>query len=299
MSDKKGLTLADLEKKVAEQMIALMERDGLRWIKGWATPLPPQNFATGHVYQGTNIFTTGLWMMLTGKSDPRFLTFKQAIDLGGAIRKGSKGIPIVFYGTMTREDEQGEERRSRFAKISYVFHVSDVDGVEIPAIDLASAAERTRNERIDSFVAGTNVTIKDAASAFYRDADDAIYIPPIGMFIDTGGVSAEDHYYSTLLHELIHFTGVPKRLDRDCFRNYHKERASRAFEELIAEIGSVMLGQRLGIQTEPREDNAAYVQSWIKCLTDKPGSVMQAASAAAKAITFLEQLQPQPQQEAA
>lgn len=302
MSDKKGLTLHDLEKSVSERIIDLMERDGLRWTQGWAAPHPAHNFKTGHVYTGTNTFTTGLWMMASGQSDPRFLTFKQARELGGGVRKGAKGIPIVFYGTFVREDDgnpDGEERRSRFAKISYVFHASDIEGIDFPAIDLTAESERQRNERVDRFVAGTGVPIKNAPSAFYRESEDAIHIPPISSFQPAMGVSAEELYYSVLLHELIHFTGPAKRLGRECYLEYHKAKPARALEELIAEIGAVMLGQRLGVVTEPREDNAAYVQSWIRHLKDKPGSVFQAAAAASRAITFLEDLQPKPQQEAA
>lgn len=303
MSEPKGLTLAALEAQVANQIITLMERDGLRWIQGWATPLPPMNFYSKHAYTGSNILTTGLWMMITGKSDPRFLTFKQARLLGGNVKKGSKGIPIVFYGTFTKpgEDDAGEktEHMSRFAKISYAFHVSDIEGIEIPAIDMATDEPRARNERIDSFIAGTGAEIRDGQSAFYQRQADAITMPPIGAFRESLGVSAEELYYSVLLHELVHFTGPATRLGRECFAAYHKDKPSRAMEELIAEIGCVMLGQRLGLITEPREDNAAYVQSWIKHLKDKPGSVFQAASAASKAVAFLEAMQPATEQEAA
>ncbi|WP_431299413.1 ArdC family protein [Tabrizicola sp. BL-A-41-H6] len=298
MTDKKGLTLDQLERTVADQIIALMERDGLRWIKGWASPLPAQNFYSRRPYTGSNVLTTGLWMMVSGKSDPRFMSFKQAVMLGGSVKKGAKGIPIIYYGTYVKDDD-GAERMSRFAKISYVFHVSDVDGIEIPGLDMACHEPRVRNQRIDSFVAATGVQIRDGGSAFYQDTTDSITIPPIGMFRESLGVPAEDLYYSVLLHELIHATGPAKRLARECFRDYHKERAARAQEELIAEIGSVMLGQRLGLMTQPREDNAAYVASWIRFLKDKPGSVFSAAAAASKAISCLEAMQPLTEQEAA
>lgn len=309
MSDKKGLTLQKLETQVAEQIIALMERDGLRWIQGWATPAAPMNFFSKRPYSGSNILTIGLWMMITGKSDPRFITFKQARTLGGSIRKGSKGIPIIFYGTFTRENGEGakevedgegaKEVTSRFAKISYVFHVSDVDGIEIPPLDLAHVEDRERNATIDAFVASTGIPVRDGGAAFYQASTDSITMPPITSFRDELGVPAEELYYSVLLHELIHSTGPAKRLGRECFIDYHKSKPARAMEELIAEIGCVMLGQRLGLITQPREDNAAYVQSWIRHLKDKPGSIFRAASAASSAIQFLENMQPKQQQKAA
>jgi antirestriction protein ArdC len=301
MSDKKGLTLQQLETQVAEQIIALMERDGLRWVQGWATPLPPMNCYSKRPYTGSNSLTTGLWLMLHGKDDPRFMTFKQARLLGAAVRKGAKGIPIVFYGTFNRENEEGEreERVSRFGKISYTFHVSDIEGLDLEPIVEPSFSGRQRNAEIDAFVAATGVQIRDGLSAFYQETTDSITIPPIERFRNEGGVMAEDLYYSTLLHELIHFTGPAKRLGRECFKDYHKSKPARAMEELIAEIGSVMLAQRLALLAEPREDNAAYVASWIRLLKDKPGSVFQAAAAASKAIQLLETLQPQQQKEAA
>lgn len=245
-----------------------------------------------------NILTIGLWMMVAGKIDPRFLTFKQAFERGGSIRKGSKGIPIVFYGTFTRDNDQGEEVRSRFAKIKHVFHLSDLDGAEVQPLDPCIAEPRLRNANIDAFVTSTGIPVIDGGSAYYQDTTDSITIPPIGVFREMLGVSAEDLYYSTLLHELIHATGPAPRLNRDCFLNYHKDRKERAFEELIAEIGSVMLGQRLGLMAQPREDNAAYVANWAKLLKDKPGSIFSAASAASRAIAHLEEMT-FPKQEAA
>lgn len=288
MSDKKGLSLAELERQVAQQMIDLMQRDGLRWVKGWATPLPTQNFETGHVYRGTNVLTTGIAMLRRGLRDPRFITFKQARSLGGNIRKGSKGVPIIFYGTSTAKDAGEEERRFRFARITHVFSVTDVEGVDIPPLPEPDQRARQRNERIDAFVAGAGARVKPAPSAFYSEQDDAIGMPDLSLFLDGQGISAEERYYSTLLHELIHFTGPKTRLDRECFRLYRARNTERAKEELIAEIGAVMLGQRLGLQTEPAEENAAYVQSWIELLTDKPAAIFEAASAAARAIDFLE-----------
>lgn len=104
-------------------------------------------------------------------------------------------------------------------------------------------------------------------------------------------ITAMERYYGTLLHELIHATGPASRLNRDCYRLYHQRSIERAKEELIAEIGSVMLGQRLGLITEPAEENAAYVQSWIKLLTDHPAAIFEAASAASRAIDCLEAMQ--------
>lgn len=299
MSDHKGLTLPDLEKRVADQMIALMEKKGIHWTQGWATPLPAQNFATNHVYRGTNVLTTGIAMMTRGFTDPRFVSFKQAIDLGGNVRKGSKGIPIIFYGKQTKEDDQGEERTRRFARLSYVFSVTDVDGIDLPPLPDVLPEPVDRNAAIDAFVAATGVRISNTPNAFYSDAIDGIGIPPMYMFRDGGGSTAMERYYSTLLHELIHFTGPEKRLNRECFRLYHSRTIHRAREELIAEIGSVMLGQRLGLQTQPADENAAYVQAWIKHLRDRPAAIFEAAAAAAKAVELLESMQPREEAQAA
>jgi antirestriction protein ArdC len=298
------LKIADLERSVAAQIIALMQTDGLAWANRWARQMPAQNGITGHVYTGTNVLMTGFAMLDRGITDPRFVTFKQARAAGGSVKKGAKGIPIMFCGSFTGQNEDGSERKGSFAKITHVFAVADIENLPETALVAAPAPvsdePRFRDQRIDLYVRNSGVAIRNAPAAYYIEALDSIGIPPIDAFTATPGFTASEAYYSTLLHELIHATGSKARLDRQCKRDYHRDKQARAREELVAEIGAAMLCQKLGLIPAPRVDHAAYVASWCKLLADKPGEIFTAASAAGKGIALLDALQaPQAREQAA
>lgn len=148
-----------------------------------------------------------------------------------------------------------------------------------------------RLERIDAFVGAycdrTGVAVKVAPQAFYTRTHDQIGMPPTSTFLPSAEATAAENYYSTLLHEMVHSTGIDTRLNRQCYIRYHTDRTERAREELIAEIGSVFLGQHLDLQAQPNLDNAAYLKSWVQILTDRPKSIFDAAAAAQAAAAFI------------
>jgi antirestriction protein ArdC len=287
------MKIADLEKQVADQIIDMMKQDGVKWSQRWARARPACNGLTGRAYTGSNVLTTAIWMMCNDASDPRFIPRSRLFNRKdpeqnvGKVRKGCKAIPIVFYGTGNRTDDNGDERAFRFGKVHHLWHVSQIDDLDEdalvdPAQDAPPSDPAERDAALEDWIAGTDAVIRHQGdSAYYQPSTDTITMPPVEVFHST------EWYYSTLLHELTHWTGVPKRLDRD--KKYHTDQG-RAFEELIAEIGSVMLGMQLGIQPCPREDNAAYVKSWIKHLTTRPQAIFEAASAAGKAQAYLNEI---------
>lgn len=289
---------SDLKDQIAHQIVDMMQQDGLEWVQRWRTPRPCCNGVSGHAYRGANVFTTGLWLMAHDEQDPRFIPRSHLFNTDtpvGKVRKGEKGIPIFFYKSGTREDKDtGEERGYRFAKVYYVWHVSQLDDVdETRLIPVSTGPINTdpgaRDAMVDEYIANTEAKIFDeATSAFYHPASDTVHIPPLEHFFSVKGIQAVEFWYGTLLHELIHWTGAKHRLDRD--KKYHTTEG-RAYEELIAEIGAVMLGVQLGVQTSPREDNASYVQGWMKAIKDRPNVIFEAASAASQAIQFMDELQ--------
>lgn len=296
---------SDLKDQIANQIVAMMEKDGLQWVQRWRTPRPSCNGVNGHIYRGSNVLTTGIWLMAHGESDPRFIPRSHLFNTDepvGKVRKGQRGIPIFFYGTAKKEDDNGEERRIPYAKVYYVWHVSQLDDVDesklVPVNDgTINTDPGARDAAVDLYISNTGADIKDnGSSAFYHPASDSISIPPLEHFYSVKGIEAVELWYGTLLHELIHWTGAKHRLDRD--KKYHTLEG-RAYEELIAEMGAVMLGVQLGVQTQPREDNAAYVQGWIKNIKDRPNAIFEAAAAAGKAIEYMDELQTQIVEDAA
>lgn len=270
------------EERIASQILSLMEKDGINWLKPWATMKPFFNASSGHTYTGGNVFTLMLESMVRELDDPRFMTFKQARMLGGSVRKGSKGIPIIYFGSATRTDDAGEEKGYRFARLSHLFPLADIDGLDLDALPPPGGdLDQNEDERIqscDAFFAAQNATVTERGDrAFYAPKSDTVTMPPFKTF-----VSAES-FYATLAHEMVHWTGHASRLDRGLL----DESCDYAFEELVAEIGSVFVANRLGIMPEPRDENAAYIKGWMKKIKDKPSSFWSAASRAQAAADFL------------
>lgn len=290
---KPKLTPKDLERQVANQIIEMMERDGLHWAKSWSSARPACNALTGRPYSGSNVLTTALSMMVNDWDDPRFMTAKQAIDVGAHVRKGERGTPILFFSTITKETDDGESRY-RMARVFYLFNreqIEDLDDAKMVKLRTITPPSDPfeRNAGIETFISNVGPKRRTGTAAYYMPVPDVIVMPPSEDFLDTEAASREENYYSTLLHELVHWTGHHSRLDRLDIKG--KQSKSYAFEELVAELGSVMLGMNLGLQTEPREDNAAYLKSWMKRLKEDPKYLFEAASSASKAVQFMQNSQ--------
>ena len=289
----------DIKQHVTDTIIAQIEAGTPPWRKPWTggetgTAFPLRH--NGEHYRGINILMLWATAHDAGYHSARWMTFKQALDLGGCVRKGEKSTKSVFYGTFEKEVEgETETRTSRFAKANNVFNVDQIDGLPeeyyirpAPARDLGTKTDAT----LEAFFAATGATIitTDEPRAYYRPSADHIHMPPIATFYEQSG------YFGTLCHELIHWTGAEKRLDRiKKFQN----KAAYAFEELVAEIGACFLALQLGV--EPQFDqSAAYVEGWLSALKDDKELIFKAAAEAQKAVDYINALAlPASEQEAA
>lgn len=295
MTKRKGLSLSDLERRIADQVIDMMKTKGLKWVKGWQVSRPACNGLTGHTYRGSNILNTWIWLMLHEQSDPRFIPRSKLFPKDGTapvgkVRKGEKGIPIVYYDSYTKENEQGEEKKYRFAKIHYVWHVSQIDDLDHerlvdPMIGEPPATEIERHAQADLFIHNVNADLRFGGDqAYFAPARDYVQMPEPERF------KSAEYYYSTLLHEFTHWTGHETRLKR--FETGPAKTQDYAFEELVAELGSVLLGVQLGVQIEPDDQNASYLKAWLKKLGDDPRYIFDAMREASKAAQYLTAMQP-------
>jgi antirestriction protein ArdC len=293
-----GMTISDLQEKISQQVIEMIKEDGLQWFQRWAPARTPLNGVTGHVYSGINILTTAMWMMANGTDDPRFLPrsvvfSKDEKTRVGRLRKGAKSIPIIAAGRYVKTDESTDDTTSRtYYKIYHVWHVSQIEDLDetklvSPTIGDIPETPAERDAALESFVNNTGAVIEPAQAAFYAIKSDKIGMPDIQTFLNNDTTTAQEYYYSTLLHELIHWTGAKQRLDRPTLAHVGRKKEDQAREELVAEIGAVMAGMHLGLQVSPREDNASYIQGWVSLLEDKPAAIFEAASAAGRAVKFL------------
>lgn len=292
-------TRPDVYSRITARIIADLEQGVRPWLKPWSAEHAAGRITrplrhNGVPYRGINIVMLWSAAVAKGYACPIWLTFKQALELGGHVRKGESGELVVYANTITRieTDEQGEEseRDIPFLKGYTVFNAEQCDG--LPAYFYAKAeppalSPAQRIEAAERFFAATGADIQHGGTrAYYAEGPDYVQMPPFETFRD-----AESHA-ATLGHELVHWTKHERRLARDLGRvKWGDEGYAR--EELVAELGSAFLCADLGITPEVREDHAAYIASWLRVLKGDKRFIVSAASHAQRAADYLHSLQPQ------
>ena len=286
----------DLYAEVSMRIVAELERGAAPWIKPWsATPGPntPCNAATNRPYSGCNVVL--LWMAANaGYRMPRFLTFKQALELGGNVRKGQHGYTVFFVKRLQVQDKDGDGdiKIVPMMRAYTVFNVDQCEGLPDRVLTLGEIKPRNRDQRdatIDQFLACSGATIREGAGeAYYRPGDDFISMPRFEAF------KSAAHFYGVAFHELGHFTGHKSRLDRD-LRHRFGERAYAA-EELIAELGAAFLCAEFSIDGDLR--HAGYIQTWIGLLKADSRAFFTACNKAQAAADYLRGLALRDQQPA-
>ena len=277
---------------VTDRIIASLKAGVIPWEKPWQTPHfaggPfPRNFRTGRPYRGINIML--LWSC--SYSSPFWLTFNQAKELNGSVRKGEKGTQIVFYKQLRdrqkTDDEQTaeEDRRAPFVLTYHtVFNVEQCDGLTLPQIEQPTQPNEVEvDETCEAIVSGwsnrpsLHLTSATEYRAYYRPSTDSVHMPARARFVDA------PHYYSTLFHELIHSTGHETRLNRTFGAHFGDDLYSK--EELVAEMGAAFLCVIAGIANENTERNTtAYIQNWISKLEEDNRLIVHAAANAQRAV---------------
>ncbi len=279
-----------LYQTVTDRIIASLKAGVIPWEKPWQSPRwtggPfPRNFSTGKPYRGINILL--LWS--SDFSSPFWLTFLQAKELKGSVRKGERGTPIVFYkqlaGDATEDDDATEQegRRPFVLQHHTVFNVEQCDGLTLPEIvPPTTTAEVDEDEVCEGIVSAwenrpaLHLDSTTEYRAYYRPATDSVHMPARVRFVDA------PHYYSTLFHELVHSTGHESRLNRTFGDHFGDELYSK--EELVAEMGAAFLCAIAGIANEHTDRNTtAYIQNWISKLEEDNRLIVHAAANAQRA----------------
>jgi len=288
----------DIHQQVTDTIIKQLESGTVPWHKPWqgeetkAFGLPYNGITQNH-YRGINILL--LWGSAIEKqfSSSEWGTFKQWADKKEMIRKGEKGSMVVYYDVLEKEDDD-EIRKIPFLKTSYVFNRCQLNSYQPTetVIEKPKQSLVERIQKVDGFISNTQAIVEHGPKgACYSPAEDKIYMPVTEAFIDTKTCTATEGYYSTLLHELVHWSGAPKRLDRTKGKKFGDQ--DYATEELVAELGAAFLCAEYDIATAEKGDHANYIASWLKALKDNKNCIITAASEASKAVTYLKGLQPQ------
>lgn len=291
-------TRTDVYSRITSRIVEELERGVRPWLKPWNAEHAAGRITrplrhNGQRYSGINVIT--LWMTAesAGFLSPFWLTFKQALELGGHVRKGEHGSPVVYASTFrkTEPTEAGEEIEQDipFLKEYTVFCADQCEGLPQHFYELKSPPKENleRIEQAEEFFANTKADIRHGGNqAYYAAGDDYIRMPPFVTFRD-----AESHA-ATLAHELTHWTKHSTRLNREFGRKRWGD-DGYAMEELVAELGSAFLCADLSITPEVRDDHASYIDHWLKVLKQDKRAIFSAASHASKATDFLHGLQPQ------
>ncbi|MEG3589258.1 zincin-like metallopeptidase domain-containing protein [Citrobacter youngae] len=275
-------TRTDIYQTVTDNIIAALE-DG---VKPWSCPwqrVPgmsgvPSNFATGIAYSGMNIMLLWCSASKQGFGDSRWMTYKQAQAVGGQVRKGEHGTTAIFYTTLEKENEDGEIDQIPMLKTFNVFNVEQIDGLPLTTETVNLEATFAPLPEAENLFrkSGVNI-IEKGQNAFFQPSTDEVWLPERHLFSDAA------NFYATGLHELVHWSGGKKRLNRETKGKFGSEHY--AFEELIAELGSAFLMADLGIVGEVQHES--YIASWLKALKNDKRYIFKAASAASKAHRYL------------
>lgn len=227
----------------------------------------------------TRRYITGYWA-----------SYQQWRKLGAQVRGGELGSLIIFYKKLESNEPSltGDEEAPRLVvRSSHVFNAEQVDGWVLSQPKLQSQVET--NAKIEAFVQATRADIRHGSViACYRPKLDYIDMPAPEQFIGTLTSSPTEAYYAVKLHELIHWSGAPYRIDRTFGKRFGD--ANYAFEELVAELGAAFLCSAFGIVNEPRPDHAAYIANWLTILGQNNRAIFKAASLAQEAVEYLRAL---------
>jgi antirestriction protein ArdC len=281
----------NLYDEVTARIVSELEAGRLPWVQPWgssgtAGPGLPRNALTARSYSGVNVLILWGAVIEHGWPSQSWLTFRQAQEAGGCVRKGEHGVTVVYADRFTPEAEKeratregGEPKAVPFLKRFTVFNVAQCEGLRAGlASDPVPLPEREIVPVAEDVIAASGVDFHIGGDrAFYVPNQDFVQVPPQPAFFE------QVNYYRTCLHELTHATGHAKRLARDLTNSFGSKDYAR--EELIAEMGSAFLCAALGIM--PTVRHADYIGSWLEVLREDNRAIFRAASAATKAADWL------------
>jgi antirestriction protein ArdC len=273
----------DLYSDVTARILQSMEAGVMPWEKAWqsAGSKIPMNAITGRPYSGINVLL--FWMSAeSGYASPRYLTFKQAKEAGGNVRKGEHGTKVYFFKQLTVADTaSGKDKTIPMLREFTVFNVAQCENLPNGVTNgeyIAPLNNEQREALADLFIASTGADFREGTGVpCYVPSKDFISMPGFHQF------KARDDFYTTAFHELTHWTGAKHRLDRDFNSRFGTQ--AYAAEELVAELGAAFLNAEFGFDRTER--NAAYLANWIELLKSDSRAIFTAASKASKATEYL------------
>lgn len=293
--------MSSLYQELTDELIKLLKAGKLPpWRKSWSpdrnmgSPAsildsrPVGNLVTKKDYSGINFLILALASQRKGYGARWWATYKQWERIGAKVTKGEHGTGIVYYEPRTVVNDEGDEEDDLIIKWHTVFNIEQVEGEHLdryrvghPSAKLTKPEIDARYQKAEQMIAASGAKISfGGKEAYFNRKTDHIRIPLRKRFSDDGA------YYAVVLHELIHWTGHRKRLNRLTSKRHGDD--DYCFEELVAEIGACFTAARLGISIGERlPKHAAYLAHWLKGLSEDPKFIVRAATAASRASNYL------------
>ncbi len=308
--------MKNIYQDVTNRIIAELEKGCAPWAKPWSASCgAPVNAVTKRFYSGVNVLL--LWMMqeAQGYLHSRWLTFNQARDAGLSVRKGEHGVRVVFVKMRNLKDDCDGDENPKVIHIMrsfVVFNIQQCEGDEDalkklhhPGLGKPLWEGGNQYKQATHIIERSGVVMVPGSKACYKLTSDEIMMPSLAAFMDKareGGGSAilrddfrtpaHDAYFSTVFHEMTHWTAHSTRLDRDLSDRFGDK--AYAAEELIAELGSAFLCAHAGIAGQLQ--HASYIDSWLQLLKSDARAIFTAAAKAQQACDFLLSMQEEQKQ---
>jgi antirestriction protein ArdC len=283
----------DVYQKVTNNILQALEKGVIPWRQPFRSSLSPipVNYSTGKAYRGINVFLLNMACFQFNYPTNAWLTFNQARDLGGKVKKGQKSEMVLFWKpTLIKEQSVSESgdlvestKEIYFARVYRVFNIEQCEGITNESIDQTPLPRIESCEQVYANYPEIKPVINLGLSAMYIPKLDQIRIPAMQDFISTSD------YYATLFHELVHSTGHISRLNREGIASAQRSNLVRySKEELVAEMGASFLCALTGIDNKQLTENAvAYIQNWLEVFKHDKTMVIKAASLAQEATDYL------------
>lgn len=277
---------------ITNRIISELETGRVPWVQPWGTPSAnaqlamPKNASTNRTYSGINVLILWGAVIEMGFSAQSWLTFRQALALGGRVRKGERGTTVVYADRFVPDDAKrraaasgGEARAIPFLKRFSVFNTDQCDGLPDEIATVAPPPPPgTIAPRVETLIKSTGIDFRIGGNrAFYVSSEDYVQVPPPAAFFEP------INWHRTALHELGHASGHASRLNRDLSGSFGSRKY--AFEELVAEMNAAFCCAALGIV--PTVRHADYVGSWLEVLREDNRAIVRAASLASRAADYL------------
>lgn len=279
----------DIRQAITDRIIGMMEKGGNKWAQSWSSAAHggmPANARTGSRYNGINILLLLGAAAEAGFASNAWLTFKQAADLGGKVRKGEKGVACCYFEMVKKkeqpQDAQEEQGAFPMCKPFWLFNLAQIDGLPEQLLEASAPARNAFSpiEAAERLALESGAAIEHGGErAFFRPATDVIGMPDKERF------NTVENYYGTLMHELTHWTGGEGRLNRTFGKRFGDD--AYAFEELVAELGAAFVMGHLGLVDATIEGHAGYLGLWLKVLRSDKTAIFSAAKHAGQAYEYL------------